>query len=197
MTQGTGLRERKRIKTMRQVQEAALDLFDQHGFDAVTVERVAATAEVSPSSVYRYFGTKEGIVLWNPHQQSLGERLDHAVTESPPLEAMRRAISAFAADAAEWDESRDQRRMRYLMEVPAIQAAAASHVAPMSARMAALLAETTGREPTDFEVQVVSGALVGALLGAMHHWHSGGYTEPLADVLDRTFDTVANGLDLS
>lgn len=197
MSQGTGLRERKRLKIMRQVQEIALDLFDEHGFDSVTIERVASAAEVSPSSVYRYFGTKEGIVLWNPHQQSLGERFDHDTKESPPLEALRRTISEFAADAAEWDEARDRRRMRYLIEVPAVQAAAASRVAPMSARMARLLADRTGREPTDFEVQVAAGALVGALLGAMNHWHIGGYAEPLADVLDRTFDTVEKGLDLS
>ena len=110
------LRERKKIAAMHTIQEAAVNLFERDGFDAVTIDQVAAEADVSPSTVYRYFGTKEGIVLWNPHQRSLGERLDREVTEWPPLEAMRRAVSAFAADAAEWDEERDRRRMRHLME---------------------------------------------------------------------------------
>ena len=60
-----GLRERKRYAAMRLVQEVALDLFDAHGYADVTVERIAAASDVSPSSVYRYFGTKEQIVLWD------------------------------------------------------------------------------------------------------------------------------------
>ena len=60
-----GLRERKRYAAMRLVQEVALDLFDAHGYVDVTVERIAAASDISPSSVYRYFGTKEHIVLWD------------------------------------------------------------------------------------------------------------------------------------
>src|SRR6188768_168311 len=58
-----GLRERWRVDAMRTIQDRALDLFDERGFAAVTIEQVAAAAEVSPSTVYRLFGTKEGLLV--------------------------------------------------------------------------------------------------------------------------------------
>ena len=59
------LRERKRVATMRRVQAVAMDLFEGRGFAEVTVEEIAAAAEVGPATVYRHFGTKEGIVRWD------------------------------------------------------------------------------------------------------------------------------------
>ena len=60
-----GLREQWRRSAKRTIQARALDLFEERGFDAVTIEAVAAAAGVSPSSVYRYFGTKEGLVVFD------------------------------------------------------------------------------------------------------------------------------------
>src|SRR5215217_9659237 len=75
----TGLRERWRMKARRTIQECALDLFDERGFADVTIEEIAAAAEVSPSSVYRYFGTKEGLLVADEFdsmsQQAPGEIL--------------------------------------------------------------------------------------------------------------------------
>ena len=60
-----GLGERKRRSAMRRVQEAGLGLFEARGFENVTVEEIAEAAEVSASSIYRYFGTKEMVVLYD------------------------------------------------------------------------------------------------------------------------------------
>ncbi len=51
--------ERRKVEAMSRIQQVALDLFDAHGYRNVTIERVAAAAEVSPSSIYRYFGTND------------------------------------------------------------------------------------------------------------------------------------------
>lgn len=59
----TGLRERKRQSTSQRIQQAALDLFETKGFDETTVEEVAQAAEVSRTSVFRYFGSKDDIVF--------------------------------------------------------------------------------------------------------------------------------------
>ena len=58
-----GLREVKRERTRRLIADKAFELFSDNGFDRTTVEQIAAAAEVGPSTLYRYFPTKEGLVL--------------------------------------------------------------------------------------------------------------------------------------
>lgn len=62
-TARTGLRERKKQQTRTRVIDVALELCDQHGFDATTVEQIADAADVSPRTVNRYFESKEDIVI--------------------------------------------------------------------------------------------------------------------------------------
>ena len=193
---GPGLRERKRRAAMRHVQDVALNLFDEHGFDAVTIERVAAAAEVSPSSVYRYFGTKEGLVLFDPNEGVIGEL--HASSDDglSLIEALRRTIAAFLADRGDGDDVVDRRRVRYLMEVPAVQAAVARRIFGDTPAIAAYVAERTGRDVGDFEVQVIWSAIYGGLLGALRHWHATDYAAPLGELVDRTLTALQGGFDL-
>jgi AcrR family transcriptional regulator len=58
-----GLRELKRERTRRLISDKAFELFADHGFGRTTVEQIAAAAEVGPSTLYRYFPTKETLVL--------------------------------------------------------------------------------------------------------------------------------------
>src|SRR5690606_31082804 len=91
----SGLRERRRRNAMRMIQERALDLFDERGFDAVTIEEVAAAAEVSPSSVYRYFGTKEGILVADEFDLMSQEELVDLLDPANPVEALLRVVRAY------------------------------------------------------------------------------------------------------
>ena len=88
------LRDRKRATAMRLVQEVALDLFDAHGYADITVERIAAAAEVSPSSVYRYFGTKENLVLWDAHDPIWSSYVPLGLRAEPPIESLRLMVDA-------------------------------------------------------------------------------------------------------
>jgi AcrR family transcriptional regulator len=56
-------RRRKREQLRARVERVALDLFRQHGFEQVTVERIAAEAGVGATTFYRYFGTKDGVLF--------------------------------------------------------------------------------------------------------------------------------------
>ncbi|KAB8194628.1 TetR family transcriptional regulator [Nonomuraea phyllanthi] len=92
----SGLRERWRLKAMRTIQERALDLFDEKGFTAVTIEEIAAAAEVSPSSVYRFFGTKEGIVVADVEFDSMSpEALKDVLDPGDPVGSLLRAVRAY------------------------------------------------------------------------------------------------------
>lgn len=75
-----GLRERKKAKTRWTIQEHALRLFVQQGYEATTVEQVAEAAEVSPSTFFRYFPTKEDVVV----QDAYGPLTIALFREVPP-----------------------------------------------------------------------------------------------------------------
>jgi AcrR family transcriptional regulator len=89
-------RTRKKARTRLAIQDAALELFAEQGFEETTVEQIAFQADVSPSTFFRYFGTKADIILSDHDTQLL--QLCEAVRSQPrhigELEAMRRALQA-------------------------------------------------------------------------------------------------------
>lgn len=191
-----GLRERKRLAGMRHAQQVALDLYDARGYDAVTVEDIAAAADVSPSSVYRWFGGKEQILLWDDYDPDLMRRLTRNLEQSPPVEALRQAVTDAMAAVFDRDEHLVRRRLDRILAEPALQAASAEQMRGMAAWAAGILAERTGRRPDDLEAAVAGEALVAALVAALRHWHAGGYAEPLADTIDRALAVLDRGLRL-
>jgi AcrR family transcriptional regulator len=84
-----GLRERKKARTRASLREHALRLFREQGYQATTVEQIAAAAEVSPSTFFRYFPTKEDVVL----QDDMDIRMAEAVERQPAGQAPRRMIA--------------------------------------------------------------------------------------------------------
>ncbi|MEV5428315.1 TetR family transcriptional regulator [Streptomyces sp. NPDC052701] len=89
----TGLRERKKRRMYRVLSDTAIRLFVERGFDAVSVAEVAAAAEVSKPTLFRYFPAKEDLVLYRiaDHQ----EEAARVVAQGPtPAEALRRHFLA-------------------------------------------------------------------------------------------------------
>ncbi len=196
MSEGThtgDLRERKRLASMRRIQNVALDLFDAEGFDAVTIERIAAAAEVSPSSVYRYFGTKEQIVLWDEYDPVWIAPLIDEIKTQPPLMALRRATEVLIIGPMTTDEEYVRRRTRLIMSEPAIEASSALALYEAAELIGNTLSEALGREHGDLEIQILSHAFVGAITGAIHHWYESGFAEPLASLLPEVLDTLERG----
>lgn len=90
----TGLRERKRLQMREALSATAITLFLEHGFDAVSVAEVAAATQVSKPTLFKYFPTKEDLVL-HRFADHLGEaaRVVRAAQDDP-LEALRRHFLA-------------------------------------------------------------------------------------------------------
>lgn len=190
------LRERQRLATMHRVQTVALELFERDGFDAVTVERIAEEAAVSPSSVYRHFGTKEHLVIWDEYDPRALAAFETQLVGATPLQALRTVTTAAVGEVFADDEERVRRRLRLSYANPSIEAASALQAYEMAGLIAHVLAASLGREPGDLDVQVVAHGYVGALLGALRHWHDGGFTTPLEDVIDRPLQLLERGAPL-
>ena len=86
------LRERKKARTRAAIREHALRLFREQGYQATTVEQIAAAAEVSPSTFFRYFPTKEDVVLQDDMDIRMIDALEQQPPELGPVAAVRAAV---------------------------------------------------------------------------------------------------------
>jgi AcrR family transcriptional regulator len=96
MTEPTGLRARKKARTHDAIADAAISLFLAHGFDQVSVTDIAAAAEVSKPTLFRYFATKEDLVLhrFADHSGESARVVRDREPGVPPVTALHRHFRA-------------------------------------------------------------------------------------------------------
>lgn len=191
-----GLRERKKAKTRAAIQRHALRLFREQGYEATTVEQIAAAAEVSPSTFFRYFPTKEDVVLYDDLDPLLFAAFEAQPAELSPVQAMRGAMrmvfSSFPAETMDqqWE------RGRLMLAVPELRMRMLDQFADLIAVCAELIARRIGRPADDFEVRTFAGALIGALLASFFT----GFNDSEADfmaVIDKSLAYLEAGMPLS
>lgn len=184
-----GLRERKKAATMRHVQDTALELFTERGFDAVTIEEVAEAAEVSASSVYRYFGTKEGLILHDEFDDQVILGLQHFLQQGmTPWQAVEAALELVNEEHFVAQEESSLARVRLWMTTPQIRAAAHLVIEEMVDDVARMMAGT-GRW-TFAQARVVCTAIVWPLVAALKNWHDAGGTEPWQQHVHEALETI-------
>ncbi|MBT2439429.1 TetR family transcriptional regulator [Streptomyces sp. ISL-36] len=190
------LRERKKLRTRAAIRRATYRLVAEQGYDASTVEQIAAAAEVSPSTVVRYFPVKEDILLTDENDALLAARLRARPADEEPLESLR-AVVLEAVTSALADEPEETRlRARLMAEIPAVRARLTETTAETAQLLAHTIAERTGRDTDDLEVRVFTAAVLGALREATVYWAERGQSDDLIPLLDRTLDTLKGGLSL-
>jgi AcrR family transcriptional regulator len=159
-----GLRERKKLKTRAAIQKEAMRLFLKKGFEATTIEEIAEAVEISPSTFFNYFPSKEDVVL----QDDLDPLLYAAFASQPPdvnpLAALRTAMRSVFSHLTPDQDSVLKNRLRLLATSPVLRAAMLDQFAGMVQQGAELLASRLGRSPDDFAVRNLSGALMGVMI---------------------------------
>ncbi|MFI9047650.1 TetR/AcrR family transcriptional regulator [Streptomyces sp. NPDC053427] len=191
-----GLRERKKLQTRQAIRRAAYRLFEEQGYDATPVDRIAEAADVSPSTVFRYFPTKEDIVLTDEFDALLETGLRARPADEPMVESMRRVTVEALTGITAADRTELAQRMRLVREVPAIRGRTAENTARDAEMICAVLAERSGRAVDDLEVRVISAAILAALQEALLHWVEAGPDADLEALIHRTMDVLARGLTL-
>lgn len=186
------LRERKKAAAMRHIQAVALDLFDRHGFDSVTIEQVAATAEASPSTVYRYFGTKERLVLQDEFDDRVLAIVRHQLAAgADPWQAAHVALDAISQEHFVEQAEQTRRRTRMWFEVPSLRAAAYLLIDETIEGYADAMA-ATGRWSRG-DARVVASGLVWPLIASVRNWHEDGYARPWPVYLHRVVELLEPG----
>ncbi|MFE2931737.1 TetR/AcrR family transcriptional regulator [Streptomyces sp. NPDC059278] len=191
-----GLRERKKLRTRIAIRQAAYRLIAEQGYEATTVEQIAAAAEVSPSTVFRYFPAKEDIVLTDEYDGVLAAALRGRPAGEPPLESLRHVLAEVLAELLATGEQELRQRTRLMVEVPAVRARTAGSMPDTAGALADALAARTGREPGDLTVRVFVAAVLGTLREVTLYWGEQGQEGDLAAMTGRALDILEGGLRL-
>jgi len=159
-----GLRERKKAKTRAEIQKQALRLFRKKGYDNTTVEQVAEAAEVSPSTFFRYFSTKEDLVVYSILDPVAIEAFKAQPVGLNPIQALRAAIgSAFNNfTSKELEELRE--RQALMRSIPELRASMLNELTRNLEVLAKLVYERIGRSADDLAVRTLVGAAIGVII---------------------------------
>ncbi|POX59863.1 TetR family transcriptional regulator [Streptomyces sp. Ru62] len=189
-----GLRERKKIKTREAIRAATYALIEEQGYDATTIDQIADRAEVSPSTVFRYFPTKEDIVLTDEYDPLMLEELRARPAGEPWMDSVRhvmhKAIDAMMAEAPDTVRV----RAHLAVQVPAVRSRMVESMAETGRLLRVALAERSGLAADSLEVRVYAMSLVGGLMEANMAWAENGFQDDLRDMLDRALDVLEHGL---
>ena len=162
-----GLRERKKAKTRAAIQAQALRLFAQQGYAETTVDEIAEAAEVSQSTFFRYFPTKEDVVLHDRYDPLLIAAFHAQPAELRPIEALRGAMGAVLGELPADELELEQARGELIFSVPELRARFMDQLAATIGMLAEAVAERIGRRPDEFVVRNFVGAVIGVAMAAM------------------------------
>jgi len=191
-----GLRERHRRRTAADLENAALDLFTERGFDGVTIDDIAAAADVSRRTFFRYFASKEDVIL-SDHPRRLDElqaELDRRPADEPALTALRHAILSLVST---YEENRDHmvRRFRLLTTTPALEARSLCLQRNWETSVTEMLAARMGVDPAqDLRPGVVAATTMAAMRVATANWLAGGGQGDLPAIVADALDLLDGGL---
>lgn len=180
-----GLRERKKARTRASLREHALRLFREQGYQATTVEQIAAAAEVSPSTFFRYFPTKEDVILQDDMDTLMLEAFERQPAGLSPVAAVRAATREMLAALSpeQWEQMREA--TAFTMTVPEVRARALDEFGRAIEVMAEAMAKRAGRSPDDLAIRALAGAIIGVIMSVTMPWTGWSKEQVNTDMFER------------
>lgn len=159
-----GLRERKKAITKDSIQQCALHLFRECGYDTTTIEQIAEAAGVSRRTFFRYFPTKEDVVLHDDYDLRIVESFEAQPLELGPIEALRNAMKDTFTSMSESDLLAEQERNKLISSVPELRTQSLNKITQMMSWLTQAVAKRLGRGPDDLTIRIFAGAIIGTIL---------------------------------
>jgi AcrR family transcriptional regulator len=188
-----GLRERKKQQTKERLIGAALLLFRDRGYEGATVEAIAEAAEVSVTTFFRYFDSKEDVFLEG--HRAIIDRVEAAIRERSSgvsvIAALRQTIVEILQAQPEL-EIRDEPQHKDLDAVPELRDRIRDHEEQIRGAIADAYAEQLGVPADDMRPRLLAGAILSAIDSARSAWLEdrtdvslGAYLVKALDVVER------------
>ena len=174
------------------IQAEALRLFTEKGFEATTIEEVAAAADVAPRTFFRYFPTKEEVVFWPAYRPLLAGLMAARPDESSARALCRALVDGLSA-FYEQDRERVLDRLKLAFRTPALHPRLRQEQATSARAMAAVLAQRLGVSPDNLEVRAMAAAVAAALWVAVEEWQAADGRVELGPLIERALGTVLAG----
>ncbi|WP_079109966.1 TetR family transcriptional regulator [Streptomyces roseifaciens] len=192
--------ERKRRLVSNELTEAALQLLASKGFDAVTIDEIATTAGVSKRTFFRYFASKEDVVVQFLADMGAGMRAELAArsADERPSAALRSAVAVPIAACTDHADHADRalRVVQLILRTPALHARFLERQAQWRDDLAAELTHRLGLDPdTDLYPRLAAGMALNAFDTVLHRWSESDGGEDPTELIDRAFAVIAPALD--
>ena len=190
-----GLRERKKLRTRSAIQKEAIRLFLEKGYSETTIEDIAEAVEISPSTFFNYFPSKEAVVFQDDLDPLILDALHNQPPDVPPITALRKAMLQVFATLPPEANALLRQRAELVMSSPELRAATLNQFADLVDQVAVPLAQRLGRSTNDFAVRNMAGAILGVLIASYFATVHDPKTD-FVELIDRSLAHLEAGLPL-
>jgi AcrR family transcriptional regulator len=192
-----GLRERKKQQTREKIEEVALKLFAERGYDETTLAEIADAADVSPRTIFSYFESKEDILFCE--EPSLYDKLEQALDQRPPgtttVDVLRELVAGFTAP----DEQAVLRK-KVIERTESLRLSARARAGSFEELIAKSIQRDLGSADSDDFRTVLITASVSAAFGELRERMQKGLVDPASHtealaILDQVVEFLRGGLE--
>ena len=189
----SGLRERKKTATQRLLRETALRLFTERGFAAVSVDEIATGADVSRSTFFRYFGSKEAVLFDEIDEQGdvFLKHLNACPKDLTPWEAFEKSLVATSEPGQ--DDERMGKHQRMLDELlrkdPALHGRRRAMIEKWTDLLARIFARRAGRDEPVLEDRLAAATCMAVSDEIGTTWRKDPKT-PATHIIEKAFEIL-------
>jgi AcrR family transcriptional regulator len=185
-------RQRKKTATRDRIRACALRLFREQGYDATTVEQIAAAAGVSHMTFFRYFPAKEDVALSDSYDPLIAELIQQTPVTQPVIQRIRTVLVQGLRQVYDTDRDTMLAQNKLIVSTPALRERLwANQIATQQAILQALRGGEHGPAP-DFQTKVTVAACLAAATTAVVAWTENDGAPELPDLIEQAFDTLTH-----
>ncbi|WP_046472083.1 TetR family transcriptional regulator [Allosalinactinospora lopnorensis] len=188
-------RERKKARTRRAIQEAALRLFLDKGYEETTVAQIAQAAGVSHMTFFRYFPTKEDVVIEDEYDPMIEELIRSRPADEPPAARVRHAVTQELALIGAADREVVLTRLRLMLSTPALRARLWENQYRTQRLLERALSGEDDPAPVPLRTRVIASACLAALVTALTTWAESDGADDLPALVDEAFAVLRGEFD--